>query len=252
MTNWSIKKMLKIAVTGTSGRMGQSIIKVINQNNDIKLGVSLDKDEDFNVALSSFDVLIDFTCPAATLNYLAICAKAGKKIVIGTTGFNHKELTQLENFAQDIPIVFAPNMSVGVNLSFKLLDMAARIIGNDADVEIVEAHHRYKVDAPSGTALKMGEVVANALGRDLKECAVYGRKGIEGVRNKQTIGFSTVRGGDVVGEHTVSFFMDGERVEITHKASSRATFANGAIRAARWIQNKSAGLYTMKDVLEIN
>jgi 4-hydroxy-tetrahydrodipicolinate reductase len=148
-------------------------------------------------------------------------------------------------------IVFAPNMSVGVNLSLKLLDMAARVIGEDADIEIVEAHHRHKVDAPSGTALKMGEVVANALGRDLSECAVYGREGIEEPRDRNTIGFSTIRGGDVVGEHTVSFFMEGERVEITHKASSRLTFANGAVRAAGWLEGQSAGLYSMQDVLDL-
>jgi 4-hydroxy-tetrahydrodipicolinate reductase len=172
-------------------------------------------------------------------------------MVIGTTGFSDDQLQAINDAASSMPIVFAPNMSVGVNLSLKLLDMAARVIGEDADIEIVEAHHRHKVDAPSGTALKMGEVVANALGRDLSECAVYGREGIEEPRDRQTIGFSTIRGGDVVGEHTVSFFMEGERVEITHKASSRLTFANGAVRAASWLEGQSAGLYSMQDVLDL-
>ncbi|NYT28358.1 MAG: 4-hydroxy-tetrahydrodipicolinate reductase [Candidatus Thiodubiliella endoseptemdiera] len=243
--------MIKIAVTGASGRMGQTIIEAINQNKDVELGVAFDKDDDLNNALDKFDVLIDFTRPEATLEYLAICQQSGKAMVIGTTGFSDEALVQLEKFAQNMPIVFAPNMSVGVNLSLKLLDMAARVIGKEADIEIVEAHHRHKVDAPSGTALKMGEVVANALGRDLAKCAVYGRQGIEEPRDRETIGFSTIRGGDVVGEHTVSFFMEGERVEITHKASSRMTFANGAVRAAIWLQGNRAGLYSMQDVLAI-
>ncbi|SFV87178.1 4-hydroxy-tetrahydrodipicolinate reductase [hydrothermal vent metagenome] len=244
--------MIKIAVTGASGRMGQTIIEAINQNQGVELGVAFDKGDDLNSALDKFDVLIDFTRPTATLKYLEICERVGKKMVIGTTGFNDEELAQLEGFAKTMPVVFAPNMSVGVNLSLKLLELAARVIGEDSDIEIVEAHHRHKVDAPSGTALKMGEVVANALGRDLSKCAVYGREGIEKPRDKETIGFSTIRGGDVVGEHTVSFFMEGERLEITHKASSRMTFANGAVRAATWLQGNSAGLYSMQDVLEIN
>ena len=201
--------------------------------------------------LDQFDALIDFTRPEATLEYLNACQSSGKSMVIGTTGFSDDQLQAINDAASSMPIVFAPNMSVGVNLSLKLLDMAARVIGEDADIEIVEAHHRHKVDAPSGTALKMGEVVANALGRDLSECAVYGREGIEEPRDRQTIGFSTIRGGDVVGEHTVSFFMEGERVEITHKASSRLTFANGAVRAASWLEGQSAGLYSMQDVLDL-
>ena len=244
--------MIKIAVTGASGRMGQTIIEAINQNECVELGVAFDKGDDLNDALDKFDVLIDFTRPEATLEYLAICQQAGKKMVIGTTGFNDDELQVLTEASQQIPIVFAPNMSVGVNLSLKLLELASRVIGNESDIEIVEAHHRHKVDAPSGTALKMGEVVANALGRDLSKCAVYGREGIEKPRDRETIGFSTIRGGDVVGEHTVSFFMEGERVEITHKASSRMTFANGAVRASRWLQGKSAGMYSMQDVLELS
>ncbi|MDG2395321.1 4-hydroxy-tetrahydrodipicolinate reductase [Candidatus Thioglobus sp.] len=243
--------MIKIAVVGALGRMGQTIIESINQNDKVALGVTLDKGDDLSAVTDQFDVVIDFTRPEATLDYLEVCKQAGKSIVIGTTGFDDVGLQAINNAANEIPVVFAPNMSVGVNLSLKLLDMAAKVIGEDADIEIVEAHHRHKVDAPSGTALKMGEVVANALGRDLKECAIYGREGIEEPRDRQTIGFSTVRGGDVVGEHTVSFFMEGERVEITHKASSRMTFANGAVRASSWLENKSAGLYSMQDVLDL-
>jgi 4-hydroxy-tetrahydrodipicolinate reductase len=243
--------MVKIAVTGAFGRMGQTIIKAIEQTDGMALGVKLDKGDDLNAVLDQFEVLIDFTRPEATLDYLAICLSANKAMVIGTTGFDDAGLAAINSAAKKMPVVFAPNMSVGVNLSLKLLDMAARVIGDDSDIEIVEAHHRYKVDAPSGTALKMGEVVANALGRDLSKCGVYGREGIEESRNKETIGFSTIRGGDVVGEHTVSFFMEGERVEITHKASSRMTFANGAVRAANWLKGEPAGLYSMKDVLKI-
>ncbi len=243
--------MVKIAVTGAFGRMGQTIIKAIEQTDGMALGVKLDKGDDLNAVLDQFEVLIDFTRPEATLDYLAICLSANKAMVIGTTGFDDASLAAINSAAKKMPVVFAPNMSVGVNLSLKLLDMAARVIGDDSDIEIVEVHHRYKVDAPSGTALKMGEVVANALGRDLSKCGVYGREGIEEPRNKETIGFSTIRGGDVVGEHTVSFFMEGERVEITHKASSRMTFANGAVRAANWLKGEPAGLYSMKDVLKI-
>jgi len=243
--------MIRIAVVGSSGRMGQAIIESINQSDKVILGIAIDKGDDLVAATDQFDVVIDFTRPEATLDYLEVCKQAGKSIVIGTTGFDDVGLQAINNAANEIPVVFAPNMSVGVNLSLKLLDMAAKVIGEDADIEIVEAHHRHKVDAPSGTALKMGEVVANALGRDLKECAIYGREGIEEPRDRQTIGFSTVRGGDVVGEHTVSFFMEGERVEVTHKASSRMTFANGAVRASSWLENKSAGLYSMQDVLDL-
>ena len=243
--------MIKIAVVGASGRMGQTIIESIHQNDKVALGVTLDKGDELSAVINQFDVVIDFTRPEATLEYLKVCKQAGKAIVIGTTGFDDAGLEIINNAAQEIPVVFAPNMSVGVNLSLKLLEMAAKVIGEDSDIEIVEAHHRHKVDAPSGTALKMGEVVANALGRDLSKCAVYGRAGIEEPRDRQTIGFSTIRGGDVVGEHTVSFFMEGERVEITHKASSRMTFANGAVRASAWLKDKSAGLYSMQDILDI-
>ena len=244
--------MIKIAVTGASGRMGQALIEAIEQTDGVVLGVKLDKGDDLSAVLDQFEVLIDFTRPEATLDYLAICLSANKAMVIGTTGFDDVGLAIINNTAQKMPVVFAPNMSVGVNLSFKLLEMAAKVIGEDSDIEIVEAHHRHKVDAPSGTALKMGEVVANALGRDLSKCGIYGREGIEKPRDRQTIGFSTIRGGDVVGEHTVNFFMDGERIEITHKASSRMTFAKGAVRAANWLQGKSAGLYSMQNVLGLN
>ena len=243
--------MIKIAVVGASGRMGQSIIQSIEQSDKTILGVTLDKGGDLNSVIDQFDVLVDFTRPEATLDYLAVCVGAGKSMVIGTTGFDDAGLQMIKDAGTKIPVVFAPNMSVGVNLSLKLLEMAAKVIGEESDIEIVEAHHRHKVDAPSGTALKMGEVVANVLGRDLSKCAVYGREGIEKPRDRQTIGFSTIRGGDVVGEHTVSFFMEGERVEIIHKASSRMTFANGAIRASVWLQGKPAGLYSMQDILDI-
>jgi len=172
-------------------------------------------------------------------------------MVIGTTGFSDDALKVINQASSDIPIVFAPNMSIGVNLTLKLLETTAKVIGTDSNIEIVEAHHRHKVDSTSGTALKMGEVIANALGRDLSECAVYGREGTEEPRDRQTIGFSSIRGGDVVGEHSVTFFMEGERVEITHKASSRMTYANGAVKASKWLTNQANGLYSMQDVLDL-
>lgn len=243
--------MTRIAISGANGRMGQTLMEAGEINPNITIGCVLDVGDNLADLLDSFDVLIDFTRPEATLKYLSICQEAGKGMVIGTTGFSDEELLLIEKASDEIAIVFAPNMSVGVNLTLKLLDTAAKVFGEDADIEIVEAHHRHKVDAPSGTALKMGEVVANALGRDLSECAVYGREGIEEPRDRKTIGFSTIRGGDVVGEHTVSFFMEGERVEITHKASSRMTFANGAVRAASWLNGKESKLYNMHDVLDL-
>jgi 4-hydroxy-tetrahydrodipicolinate reductase len=200
-------------------------------------------------AVTVFDTLIDFTSPQSTLMNLEACVKHGKNIVIGTTGFDDAGKQKITEAAGSIGVVFAPNMSVGVNLCLKLLDTAARILGNEVDIEVIEAHHRHKVDAPSGTAIRMGEVVADALGRDLSECAVYGREGITGARDRKTIGFETIRAGDIVGDHTVMFAADGERVEITHKASSRMTFANGAVRAASWLQQQPAGLYDMQDVL---
>jgi 4-hydroxy-tetrahydrodipicolinate reductase len=196
-------------------------------------------------------VLIDFTRPEASMDYIEICRQAGKKVVIGTTGYSVAQKDMIAEAAKDIPIVMAPNFSVGVNLSLKLLEMTAKVMGDYTDIEVIEAHHRHKVDAPSGTALRMGEVVASALGRDLKDCAIYGREGDTGVRDRKTIGFSTIRAGDIVGEHTVMFADEGERVEITHKATSRMTFANGAVRAAIWLEDKSVGLFDMQDVLDL-
>jgi len=198
-----------------------------------------------------FDVLIDFTLPEVTMTNLAVCRARGAAMVIGTTGLTGAQKAGLADAAQDISIVFAPNMSVGVNLCLKLLEMAAKVLGDEVDIEIIEAHHRHKIDAPSGTALRMGEVVANTLGRDLKACAVYGREGRTGERDRKTIGFETIRAGDIVGEHTVMFAGLGERVEITHKASSRMTFASGAVRAAQWLAGRDAGLYDMQDVLDL-
>ncbi len=267
--------MTKIAITGAAGRMGRVLIQAVTETDGFELGAALARTgssmlgvdagelagigklnvpitDDLKAATANFDVLIDFTRPDVTLANLAICREAGKRIVIGTTGFDDAGKKQITDTAKDIGVVFAPNMSVGVNLTLKLLDIAARVMGDDVDIEIIEAHHRHKVDAPSGTALRMGEVVANALGRDLKKCAVYGREGISGERDRKTIGFETIRAGDIVGEHTVMFADIGERVEITHKASSRMTFASGAVRAAGWIMGKEKGDFDMMDVLNLN
>jgi 4-hydroxy-tetrahydrodipicolinate reductase len=199
--------------------------------------------------VDAFDLVIDFTGPVATMIHLDVCRQHGKGMVIGTTGLDDAQKAKIAKAAKTIPIVFAPNMSVGVNLCFRLLELAARVMGDDADIEIIEAHHRHKVDAPSGTALRMGEVVAAALGRNLAEVAVYGREGQTGARDRQTIGFETIRAGDVVGEHTVWFATEGERVEISHRASSRMTFAKGAVRAAAWLSGKQNGQFDMQDVL---
>ena len=243
--------MTRIAINGSKGKMGQALTKAINSSSQSDFGAGFDKGDNLIDSLKNFEVLIDFSRPEASLNALAVCKDAGKAMVIGTTGFTDTELELIGQASKEITIVFAPNMSVGVNLTLKILETSAKVIGPDSSIEIIEAHHRYKVDSPSGTALKMGEVIANALGRDLSECAVYGREGIEEPRDMNTIGFSSIRGGDVVGEHTVAFFMDGERVEITHKASSRMIYANGAVRAANWLSDKSSGLYSMQDVLEL-
>jgi len=243
--------MTKIAINGSNGRMGQALIEAVKLNPNVSQGSILNRGDDIERVLKDFDVLIDFTRPEATLDALSVCQRAGKALVIGTTGFSDDALKVIDQASSDIPIVFAPNMSVGVNLTLKLLETTAKVIGTDSNIEIVEAHHRHKVDSPSGTALKMGEVIANALGRDLSECAVYGREGTEEPRDRQTIGFSSIRGGDVVGEHTVTFFMEGERVEITHKASSRMTYANGAVKASQWLTNQANGLYSMQDVLDL-
>ena len=243
--------MIRIAINGSKGKMGQALIEAINASSKAELGAGVDKGDSLEDTLNDFDILIDFSRPEASLRAISTCQDSGKAMVIGTTGFSDSELKLIHKASKKIPIVFAPNMSVGVNLTLKILETSAKVIGPDSSIEIIEAHHRYKVDSPSGTALKMGEVVANALGRDLSECAIYGREGIEEPRNQNTIGFSSIRGGDVVGEHTVVFFMDGERVEITHKASSRMIYANGAVRAAKWLSGKPSGLYSMHDVLDL-
>jgi len=268
--------MRRIAVMGAAGRMGRNLVEAVSQRAPQagltaavvrpgstmvgadagelaslgRIGVQLSGN--LEQVADEFDVLIDFTLPEVMLKNLAFCRAAGKAMVIGTTGLNVEQKQLLVEAGKDIPIVFASNFSVGVNLSFKLLDLAARVMGEEADIEIIEAHHRNKVDAPSGTAVSMGEVVAKALGRDLSKVAVYGCEGHTGVRERDTIGFATVRGGDVVGDHTVLFAAEGERLEITHKASSRMTFAKGAVRAALWLDGKAAGLYDMQDVLDLH
>jgi len=204
---------------------------------------------DLGVGLQNADVLIDFTRPEGTLAHLAVCAERGVKAVIGTTGFSEAQKAEIAAHAQRTAIVMAPNMSVGVNVTLKLLEMAAQALSTGYDIEIIEAHHRHKVDAPSGTALKMGEVIAGALGRDLKDCAVYAREGVTGERDPSSIGFATIRGGDIVGDHTVLFGGTGERIEITHKSSSRATYAQGSLRAVRFLRGRAAGMFDMFDVL---
>jgi len=212
-----------------------------------KLGVAIS--DDINKVAGDFDVLIDFTLPEATMANLDACRSHGNAMVIGTTGLSDAQKQTISQAGSDIGVILAPNMSAGVNLCFKLLEMAAQAVGEDADIEIIEAHHREKKDAPSGTSLRMGEVVANTLNRDLKECAIYGREGFTGPRDKKTIGFETIRAGDIVGEHTVMFALNGERIEISHKATSRKTFAAGAVRAAQWVLAKGKGQFDMQDVL---
>ncbi len=266
--------MVRVGICGAAGRMGKTILEVCNDNEAIeiaaaieysgspmlgldagvlagigKLGVNIT--DDITSVAEQVDVMIDFTLATSVPANIRKCVSANVKMVIGTTGLTHDDHELIKSASKKIAIVFAPNMSIGVNLCFKLLEMAAQVIGEDTDIEIIEAHHRHKKDAPSGTALRMGEVVANTLGRNLKECAVYGREGITGARDKNTIGFETIRAGDIVGDHTVMFAADGERVEITHKASSRKTFATGAVRAAQWLLDKESGLYDMQDVLNL-
>ena len=258
---------LKVVIAGGAGRMGQVLIEAVNSAPDCVLYGVLERvgspnvdrpavmmdglliSDDMATTLRGADVLIDFTRPEGTLKHLGLCRELGVNIIIGTTGFSSEQKQLIADAGKDIGVVFAPNMSVGVNLSFKLLEIAAKVLNEGYDIEVVEAHHRYKVDAPSGTALRMGEVVAEALGRDLSECAVYGREGVTGERDPSTIGFATVRGGDIVGDHTVMFAGIGERVEITHKASSRMTFAQGALRGARYLTTSGAGMFDMQDVL---
>ena len=266
---------VRIAVVGASGRMGRTLIESAKQQEMLVLGAAIERSGSsligvdageltgvgpMNVAITDsldqvvddFDVLIDFTSPESSIIHLDWCAKNHKAIVVGTTGFNHAQKELIGAYAEQIPVVIAPNMSVGVNLMWKLLELAAEVMGDYTDIEIIEAHHRHKKDAPSGTALKMGEVIAKTLGRDLEQCAVYGREGITDERDRKTIGFATVRAGDIVGEHTAIFADIGERLEITHKASSRMTFANGAMRAAFWLSDQNAGLYDMQQVLGLN
>ena len=262
---------IKIAVVGASGRMGRMIIESALKDAGVRLvaaidqpgtsaigkdagelvgqpcGVMVTSDVEAGIALA--DCLIDFTRPEGTLHHLSICRRHHVGMVIGTTGFDAAGKAAIAEAGKDIPVVFAPNMSVGVNVVFKLLDMASRIMNEGYDIEIVEAHHRHKIDAPSGTALRMGEVVAQALGRDLKECAIYGREGVTGERDPSTIGFATVRGGDIVGDHTVMYCGTGERVEISHKAGSRMPYALGSLRAARFLAGKQNGQFDMQDVL---
>ena len=261
----------RIGIVGAGGRMGRMLIEATLQDAQLLLGAAFDVPgspaigktagdlvgmasdvvigDNVAAGLKNIDCLIDFTRPQGTLEHVELCRQAGVGIVIGTTGFEAEGKAAIAAAARDIPVVFAPNMAVGVNLVFKLLDTAARILNEGYDIEIVEAHHRLKVDAPSGTALRMGEVVASALGRDLAECAVYGREGVTGERDPSTIGFATVRGGDIVGDHTVMFCGLGERVEVTHKASSRLPYAKGSLRAARYLAGRKNGLFDMQDVL---
>lgn len=262
---------IKIAVVGASGRMGRMIIESTLKDGETILVSAIDqpglpaigKDAgelvgmpcgvpvtiDVEAGIAQSDCLIDFTRPEGTLQHLAICRRHKVAIVIGTTGFDEAGKQTIADAACDIPLVFAPNMSVGVNVVFKLLETASRILSQGYDIEIVEAHHKHKIDAPSGTALRMGEVVAQALGRDLKKCAVYGREGVTGERDPSTIGFATVRGGDIVGDHTVMYCGTGERVEISHKSGSRMPYALGSLRAARFLADKQSGLFDMQDVL---
>ena len=264
--------MVRIAVTGAAGRMGKTLIEAVTITEGLALAVAIERPESSLIGADSgelaglgkngiaivgciddvidqFDVLIDFTSPVATLANAGACAAKGKGMVIGTTGFTPEQEQELLHFQQQTALCKAANFSTGVNVTLKLLQQAAEILGDDYDIEIYEAHHRHKVDAPSGTALAMGESVARGVGRNLREVAVYGREGQTGARDRQTIGFATVRGGDVVGDHTVMFMADGERVEISHKASSRMSFARGAVRAAGWLSEQEKGLYSMQDVL---
>jgi len=264
--------MTRIAIAGVAGRMGRNLVLACSETDDLEvtqglereLSPALDMDSGLLAATpengviikseldpDAFDILIDFTHPTATADHVDFCSLHGKKMVIGTTGCDRALEQKLANAGTNIAILYAPNMSVGVNLCLKLLKTAAEVLGDSVDIEVIEAHHRNKVDAPSGTALKMGQIVAEALGRNLDDCAVYGREGQTGVRDRNTIGFETIRAGDIVGEHTVLFAAEGERIEITHKASDRMTFAHGAVRACRWINQQSSGLYSIQDMLEI-
>ena len=265
---------IRVAIAGATGRMGQMLIEAVRASGDCQLAGALDRADSpalgqdagafagwasgvpvqaaLDAGLQNAQVLIDFTRPEATVAHLAACRRLGVALVIGTTGFTDAQKADIAAAAQDIAIVMAPNMSVGVNVTLKLLQMAAKAMATGYDIEIIEAHHRHKVDAPSGTALKMGEVIADALGRDLKDCAVYAREGVTGERDPSSIGFATIRGGDIVGDHTVLFAGIGERIEITHKSSSRATYAQGSLRAVRFLADRKTGMFDMFDVLGLN
>ncbi len=263
---------MKTGIIGAAGRMGRALVQAVHASETVTLSAAVDAPESsligtdagelaglgrLDVAVAGrledvvhdADVFIDFTLPEATAHHLSLCRDAGVKLVIGTTGLNDQQWDHLRRVSEDIAVCIAPNYSIGVNLTFKMLDMAARVLGEDSDIEVIEAHHRHKIDAPSGTALRMGEVVADALGRDLQQCAIYGREGRTGARDRQTIGFETIRAGDIVGEHTVMFAGEGERVEISHKATSRLNFARGAVRAAACLADHPAGRFDMQDVL---
>lgn len=264
--------MLRVGVCGAAGRMGRTILEVCRDTRDVRIGAAIERRDssllgldvgnvagigeqqvsivgDLGQVSDDFDVLVDFTFADATIENLRHCRAAGKAMVIGTTGFSAEQKAEIHAAGRDCALVFAPNMSIGVNLCFKLIELAATIIGEETDIEIIEAHHNQKKDAPSGTALRMGEIIADALGRDLDACAVYGRQGIGAVRDPLTIGFETIRAGDIVGEHTVMFVAAGERLEITHRAANRKTFATGAVRAAKWLMGRENGVYSMQDVL---
>jgi len=263
----------RIAIAGAAGRMGKNLVIACSETGELTLSQALEREQSPSLGLDCgllagldpngvqitdqldanlFDILIDFTHPTATTHHVDFCAAHDKKMVIGTTGCDADLEQKMHDAGQKIAIVYAPNMSVGVNLCLKLLRTAAAVLGDSVDIEVIEAHHRYKVDAPSGTALKMGQVIAETLGRNLEDCAVYGREGQVGARDRKTIGFETIRAGDIVGEHTVLFAAEGERIEITHKASSRMTFAHGAMRACRWLEQQHNGVYSMQDVLNIS
>ncbi|MFT7689060.1 MAG: 4-hydroxy-tetrahydrodipicolinate reductase [Candidatus Azotimanducaceae bacterium] len=263
---------VRVAVTGAAGRMGKMLIESICENKNLSLGAAIERpdssligsdigelvgvgvlgikvNDDLSAVLDDFDVLVDFTIADVTADNLEVCSRGDKKIVIGTTGLSESQEARLKTLSKEMAIVFAPNYSVGVNATFKLLEMAAKIFGDSVDIEITESHHRNKVDAPSGTALKMGQIIASELDRDLTKVAIYGREGQTGARDRETIGFSTIRAGDIIGEHTVMFGGAGERLEITHRAHSRSNFAEGALRAALWVSNHETGLFDMQDVL---
>lgn len=263
---------MRVAITGAAGRMGRTLTGMIDQAQDLTLGAAFERGSsdavgtdagqlagvgplgvpvsaDVSAALDQFDVLIDFSVPEATLAMLPVLVEADKKLVIGTTGFDLEGQAAIERAAETIAVLKSPNMSVGINVVFRLIEMAARALGEDVDVEVIEAHHRHKIDAPSGTAVRMGEILAGALGRDLEKDAVYGRRGVTGERDRRAIGFSAVRGGDIVGDHTVLYAGTGERIEITHRAQSRANFAQGALRAARFLAQQPRGLFDMQDVI---